>query len=73
MTDASTIEEMAVAGSHTQFAEVEARLVEEYGRDHPERVRRVVSEERDRFAGARVHVFVPILVERSARSRLENP
>jgi hypothetical protein len=53
-----------------QFAELEARLVDEYGSDRRALVHRTVEEERDRFTDARVHTFVPILVERSVRSRL---
>ena len=53
-----------------QFAELEARLVDEFGSDRRSTVHRAVEEERDRFADARVHTFVPILVERSVRSRL---
>jgi hypothetical protein len=71
MTDAPTLDTMATAALGTQFAELETRLVKEYGSEGEEVVRRVVSEERDRFAGARVHAFVPILVERSVRSRLD--
>ncbi|HEV2779965.1 MAG TPA: hypothetical protein VGX25_11265 [Actinophytocola sp.] len=33
-------------------------------------VRRLVARERNRFADARVHAFVPILVERSVRAHL---
>lgn len=53
-----------------RFAELEARLVDEYGADRRATVHDTVVEERHRFDHARVHAFVPILVERSARSRL---
>jgi hypothetical protein len=55
-----------------QYAHIEARLIDEYG---PRRgaVRHVIAEERGRFADARIHAFVPILVERSVRTRLGTP
>ena len=54
----------------SQFAELEARLVDDYGSDRRAIVHRAVEEERDRFADASIHTFVPIFVERSVRSRL---
>ena len=53
-----------------QLAEVEERLVDEFGAERRGTVHRVVEEERQRFDDASVHAFVPILVERSVRSRL---
>jgi hypothetical protein len=53
-----------------QFTELKARLVDEFGSDRRAVVHRAVEEERSRFADARVHAGVPILVERSVRSRL---
>lgn len=53
-----------------QLAELEARLVDELGADRRAIVHRAVEEEHNRFADARIHAFVPILVERSVRSRL---
>jgi arylamine N-acetyltransferase len=47
---------------------VKSKLDKEYPAD--EEVDRVVDEERRRFADARIHTFLPILIERSARSRL---
>lgn len=69
--DAPTLDTAATAAPHHTFAALENRLVKEYGGERSEVVRRVVSEERGRFADARVHAFVPILVERSVRSRLD--
>jgi hypothetical protein len=72
MTGGSTLEAMAATALDTQLTELQARLVEEYGSDREETVRALMDDERDRFADARVHAFVPILVERSARSRLDD-
>lgn len=60
----------AFADLDAQLAEVESRLVDEYGADRRAAVHRAVEQERHRFDHARVHAFVPILVERSVRSRL---
>jgi hypothetical protein len=56
----------------TQIAEVESRLVDEFGTEARETVHTAVEEERTKFADASVHAFVPILVERSVRSRLDD-
>jgi hypothetical protein len=53
-----------------RYAHLEARLVDEYGPGRGAAVRHVMAEERNRFADARIHAFVPILVERSVRTRL---
>lgn len=37
------------------------------------RLHTLVDHERTRFAGARVHAFVPILVERAVRASLATP
>ena len=59
-----------LANLDVQIAEVESRLVDEYGANRRATVHRAVEEERHRFDRARIHAFVPILVERSVRSRL---
>jgi hypothetical protein len=53
-----------------KIAELETRLVREFGANRRTTVHRVVDQERHRFDHARIHTFVPILVERSVRSRL---
>jgi hypothetical protein len=73
MAEAPTLDTMATAALDTQFNQLQDRLVDEYGSDHRDTVRRLVAQERDRFSDARVHAFVPILVERSVRSRLDQP
>jgi hypothetical protein len=62
---------MAREHQHAQFVELEARLIHEYGSDHSAMVHRTMTEERDRFADARIQTFVLILVERQVRSRLD--
>ncbi|WP_424185822.1 three-helix bundle dimerization domain-containing protein [Actinokineospora sp. G85] len=54
-----------------QLHQVEGRLVERFGPERADDVRSALSAERGRFEGARVTAFVPILVERHARRRLE--
>jgi hypothetical protein len=51
-------------------AEVESRLIEDLGADRRTAVHQAIEEELHRFDHARIHAFVPILVERSVRSRL---
>ena len=63
----------AIASSEqieAQLDNVETRLVEEYRAVDEETVRRHVRAERRQFAGAKVQVFVPILVERAVRDKL---
>jgi hypothetical protein len=50
------------------MAALEAKLDGEYPANG--NVHQVIHEERQRFADARIHSFLPILIERSARSRL---
>lgn len=70
MTDAPTLDSIASAVQYTQFTALEDRLVDAYGADHRITVHALVEAERDQFAAARIHAFVPIPVERSVRSRL---
>ena len=54
---------------------VSERLVDRYGQRDPERsrvVRGLVTTEASRFDRAKVQAFVPILVERAVRGRLEH-
>jgi hypothetical protein len=57
----------------THYQQLEARLVDDYGAGARPVVHRAVEEERGRFTDARVHAFVPVLVERSVRTRLGKP
>lgn len=48
------------------------RLIRDYsGRFEADEVEKVVAEVRDEFANAKVRMYVPILVDRKARERLE--
>lgn len=56
-----------------QLRELEARLVQEFGRRGAgcaTAVRRTLETHRQRFADARVRSFLPILIERAARADL---
>jgi hypothetical protein len=70
MADAQTLDSIVEGAQDSQFAQVENRLIGDYGDERRDTVHALVAQERRRFAGARVHAFVPILVERSVRSRL---
>lgn len=71
MPESRTIDDLGSAAQlDGQLSELEERLVGEYRSVDAEVVRRHVHDEREQFADARVHVFVPILVERAVRARL---
>lgn len=56
----------------TQLNDLEARLRHEYG-DRPgggDKVHDVLVALRDRYADARIRTFLPILIERAARTKL---
>ncbi|WP_370542051.1 three-helix bundle dimerization domain-containing protein [Amycolatopsis sp. FDAARGOS 1241] len=54
-----------------QFAHLETRLARDYTALDPSVVRGPIARERSRFDQARIHAYLPILVERAARSTLE--
>lgn len=64
----TTLDGPAGTDLDAQLAELTTRLGAEYGTGNE--VGRMVEEERLRFADARIHSFLPILIERSVRSRL---
>jgi len=64
----TTLNGMAGAELDKHLAALKDALGKEYGVGRA--VDRVIDEERRRLAGARIHSFLPILIERSARSRL---
>jgi hypothetical protein len=70
MTDAPTLESIAADAQDIQLAEVDVRLVADYGTGHRDTVHALLEQERHRFANARIHAFLPILIERSVRSLL---
>ncbi|HEX3786303.1 MAG TPA: hypothetical protein VHW44_00450 [Pseudonocardiaceae bacterium] len=53
-----------------QLDAVTSRLARDYTSVSPRTVRSFVRDESDRFADARVHAFIPVLVERAVRDRL---
>jgi hypothetical protein len=73
MADGPSLDTIAAAAQDTHYAQLEDRLVDTYGADRRDTVHTMLEQERERFSDARVHTFVPILVERSVRSRLESP
>ena len=71
MTEPRTMEAIASSDQiEAQLDDVETRLVNEYGPVNEDTVRRHVRDERRHFTGAKVQVFVPILVERAVRDKL---
>lgn len=72
MTEVSRLDSVPPGTQDSQFAQLEDRLVATYGPDRRDILHTLITQERDRFAHARVHAFVPILVERSVRSRLSS-
>ncbi|WP_326951066.1 hypothetical protein OG439_21070 [Amycolatopsis sp. NBC_01307] len=65
-----TLDTIASEQLDLQLSVVEDRLARDYGR---ESVHGLVERERARFGDARIHVFVPILVERAVRATLAAP
>jgi hypothetical protein len=53
--------------------EVYERLTDRFPNKAPEQIREAIAEARDHFDRAPVRDFVPIMVEREARARIENP
>ncbi|WP_410612414.1 three-helix bundle dimerization domain-containing protein [Amycolatopsis sp. lyj-109] len=66
----STLDTMASEQLETHLAQLEERLERDYANVARTRLHTMVDRERARFAGARIHVFVPILVERAVRAAL---
>ena len=69
----STLDTMASEALDAHFAQLEDRLGHDYANIARPRLHDLVDHERARFAGARVHAFVPILVERAVRATLARP
>jgi hypothetical protein len=70
VTKAATLDALASAQLDTQLAQVEDRLSRDYASATSDSVHELVEQERARFAHARIHVYVPILVERAVRETL---
>jgi hypothetical protein len=69
----TTLDTLASEQLDLQLAVVADRLAREYAGVGSTSVHDLVERERTRFAGARIHVFVPILVERAVRATLTAP
>jgi hypothetical protein len=65
-----TLDTIASEQLELQLAVVEDRLTHDYATVGSRSVHELVERERSRFDGARIHVFVPILVERAVRATL---
>ncbi|RSM47110.1 hypothetical protein DMA12_09880 [Amycolatopsis balhimycina DSM 5908] len=68
-----TLDTMASEQLDLHFAQLEDRLDQDYSEVTRARLHDLVGHERARFAGARIHAFVPILVERAVRVALTAP
>jgi hypothetical protein len=66
----STLDTMASEQLDIHLAQLEDRLGQDYRNVTRTRLHALVDRERARFAGARIHAFVPILVERAVRAAL---
>ncbi|MFB9691094.1 three-helix bundle dimerization domain-containing protein [Amycolatopsis plumensis] len=66
----STLDTMASEQLDTHLAQLEDRLGRDYANVTRSRLHAMIDRERARFAGARIHAFVPILVERAVRTAL---
>jgi hypothetical protein len=72
MDEHRTMNLIASSSHHVeeQLNQVANKLVSEYESVDEATVRRYVQDERAQFSGAKVQVFVPILVERAVRNKL---
>jgi hypothetical protein len=66
----STLDTMASQQLDAHFDQLEDRLSHDYTGVPRDRLHDLLHRERARFAEARVHAFVPILVERAVRTTL---
>ncbi len=69
----STLDTMASEQLDTHLAQLEDRLGKDHANVTRTRLHAMVDRERARFAGARIHAFVPILIERAVRAALTTP
>jgi hypothetical protein len=68
-----TLDTIASAQLDLQLDVVENRLRQDYADLDRPSAHALVERERTRFAAARIHAFVPILVERAVRESLREP
>jgi hypothetical protein len=66
----STLDAMTSEQLGTHLAQLTDRLGRDYANGTRRRMHAMIDRARARFAGARIHAFVPILVERAVRSAL---
>ncbi|MEV4598353.1 hypothetical protein AB0K15_13175 [Amycolatopsis sp. NPDC049253] len=69
--DAHTMDSIASEQLDTQFTHLENRLARNFTALDSSVVRDQIARERSRFAHARIHAYLPILVERATRPKLE--
>ncbi|WP_284748226.1 three-helix bundle dimerization domain-containing protein [Amycolatopsis sp. RTGN1] len=65
-----TLDTMASEQLDTQLTQLKDRLTHDFAGLAPARVHDLVNNGRTRFAEARIHAFVPILIERAVRTTL---
>ncbi|GHG03591.1 MULTISPECIES: three-helix bundle dimerization domain-containing protein [Amycolatopsis] len=65
------MDELTKKGEDESFEALASRLIDEFGPERRDDVQAAIAAERRRFDDAGVRSFLPVLVERSARDRLE--
>ena len=65
-----TLDALASEQLNTQFTQLEDRLTHDYTSVDTSSLHDLVEHERSRFADVRIHVYLPILVERAVRAKL---
>ncbi|WP_328617087.1 hypothetical protein OHS18_12560 [Amycolatopsis sp. NBC_00355] len=71
MTHHPDMDELATKGEDESFEALASRLIDEYGTERRDDVEAAVAAERRRLDEAEVRSFLPVLVERAVRDRLE--
>ncbi|KDN21898.1 three-helix bundle dimerization domain-containing protein [Amycolatopsis rifamycinica] len=71
MSHHTAMDELTSRGEDDSFDALASRLIDEYGPERSQDIRAAIAAERRRFDDAGVRSFLPVLVERSARDRLE--
>jgi hypothetical protein len=65
------VDELTTKGEDVSFEALASRLIDEYGTGRRDDVQAAIAAERRRFDDAGVRSFLPVLVERAVRDRLE--
>ncbi|WP_410597431.1 three-helix bundle dimerization domain-containing protein [Amycolatopsis sp. lyj-23] len=71
MSQHPDMDELAAKGEDDSFEALASRLIDEYGEERRDDVQAAIAAERRRLDDADVRSFLPVLVERSVRDRLE--